>query len=336
LRFRFDPIQHDLNVVARRRVGLNQPIGVSARVIRVCAADRDEPPLGQQRLNEGDAAERDSLTLQRRPDRLVILVVAKDALGLDRAQTHGMEPGGPLQPGAIRVVVFNENLFGDRIGVEPRYAERGMRDRRDHFAEQATRSRRRALGVAIANGDIRALGSQIHYLVVGRHAHVDIGMALLETAKARHDPQSGDTDAGGDRHRLAVAAGRERVDAILQLLKGAVGDAEEMFAFGGEVDRTIAAVEQFDAKRLLERDDLTADGGLGEEKIFAGQRMLMRRPTATKPRMRSSEGSRTGKFRMSFPHASSSILFERLPSVKDESYGCAVECVESHSLAACN
>ena len=110
LRFRLDPIDHDLNVVARRRVRLNQPIGVSLRVVRVRAADRDEPPLRQQRLDEGDAAERDSLALQRRPDRLIILIVAQDALGPDRAQTHGMEPVGPLQPGAIRVVVFDENV----------------------------------------------------------------------------------------------------------------------------------------------------------------------------------------------------------------------------------
>src|ERR1700678_788636 len=247
-------------------------MGSPAGVPRVGAPASADPPLGQQRLDKSDAAERDSLTLQRRPDRLVILVVTQDALGLDRAQTHGMKPVGPLQPGAIRVVVFNENLFGDRIGVESRHAERGMSDRRDRFAEQATRSRRRALGAAIANGDIRALGSQIHHLVVGRRAHVDIGMALLETAKARHDPQSGDADAGGDRHRLAVAPGRERVDAILQLLQGAVGDAKETFAFGGEADRTVAAVEQLDAKRLLERDDLTADSGLGEEKILGGQR----------------------------------------------------------------
>ena len=95
-------------------------------------------------------------------------------------------------------------------------------------------------------------------------------MALLKTAEARHDPQPGDADAGSDRHRLAVAPGRKRLDGILQLLQGAVGDTKETFAFRGEADRAIAAVEQPHAKRLLERDDLTADSGLGEEKILGG------------------------------------------------------------------
>src|SRR6185312_9964096 len=99
-RLRPDPVDDRLNVVARRVLRLNQPIGVSARAIRVRAAGRDEPPFGQKRLDEGDAAERHSLALQRRPDRLVVLVGAQDALRLDAAEPHGMKPVGPLQPWA--------------------------------------------------------------------------------------------------------------------------------------------------------------------------------------------------------------------------------------------
>ena len=86
-------------------------------------------------------------------------------------------------------------------------------------------------------------------------------MALLETAETRHDPQARDADAGGNRHWLAVAPAGERIDTIMKLLKGAVGDAKEPLALGGKADRAIAAVEQFDAERLFERDDLAADGG---------------------------------------------------------------------------
>ena len=135
-----------------------------------------------------------------------------------------------------------------------------MGDGRDRFAEQALRPRRRVRGGAIADGDISASGPQIDHLVVCRHPHVDIGMALLETAETRHDPQARDADAGGDRHRLAVTAAGERIDAIMKLLEGAVGDAKEPLALGGKADRAIAAVEQFDAERLFERDDLAADG----------------------------------------------------------------------------
>src|SRR5271163_2086726 len=123
-------------------------------MIRVRAADRDEPPLGQQRLNEGDAAERDSLALQRRPDRLIVLIVAEDALRLDGAQAHGMKPVSPLQPGAIRVVVFDEDLSREGVGVESADAERRKGDGRDRFAEETERSWRRVRSGAIANGDI--------------------------------------------------------------------------------------------------------------------------------------------------------------------------------------
>src|SRR5271170_6592856 len=158
------------------------------RLVRARAADRDEPALRQQRLYQGDAAERNSLAFERRPNRLVILIVAQHALWLDGAQTHGMEPVGPLQPRSIRVVVFDENVSGDRLRVEPAYPERGMGDGRDRFAKQTLRSGRRSRGGAIADGDVRASGPQIHHFVVRRHPDVDIGMALLETAETRHDP----------------------------------------------------------------------------------------------------------------------------------------------------
>src|SRR6185437_4885995 len=79
-------------------------------------------------------------------------------------------------------------------------------------------------------------------------------------------------DARGDGHRRALASRGERVDRILQLLNGAVSDAEEALAFGGEADRTIAAVDEPRPQRGLERDDLAADGGLGDEKIPGGAR----------------------------------------------------------------
>src|ERR1700751_5422358 len=97
-------------------------------------------------------------------------------------------------------------------------------------------------------------------------------MALLETPETRHEPQSRNADARCNGHRLAVAPRGERVDPLLQLLKGAVRDAKEPFAFGGKADRAIAAVEQFDAKRVLERDNLAANGGVSEEKILGGER----------------------------------------------------------------
>src|SRR6185312_7459936 len=81
-RLRPDPVDDRLNVVARLFFCLNQPIGESARAIRLRAAGRDEPPFGQKRLDQGDSAERDPLAFQSRLDRLVVLVIAKHALWL--------------------------------------------------------------------------------------------------------------------------------------------------------------------------------------------------------------------------------------------------------------
>src|SRR6185312_13430437 len=139
-RLRPDPVDDRLNVVARRVLRLNQPIGVSARAIRVRAAGRDEPPFGQKRLDQGEAAQRYPLAFQGRPDRLVVLVSAQDALRLDAAEPHGMKPVGPLQPWAIGVVIFDENVVCDGVRVEAAHAERGMGDGRDRFAEESQRS----------------------------------------------------------------------------------------------------------------------------------------------------------------------------------------------------
>ena len=47
-----------------------------------------------------------------------------------------MQPIRPLQPWPIRVVVFDEHVSFDRLGVEPADAKRRTRDGRDRFAEK--------------------------------------------------------------------------------------------------------------------------------------------------------------------------------------------------------
>src|SRR5579871_5365120 len=131
---------------------------------------------------------------------------------------------------------------GDRRGVEAAHAERRMGDGSDRFAEQALGARRGARCRAITNRDVSGSSPQIDDLVVRRHPDVDIRMALLEAAEARHDPQTGDADTGGDRDRLAVPACGKRGDAVLELLERAVGDPKETLALGGEADRAITAV----------------------------------------------------------------------------------------------
>jgi hypothetical protein len=73
----------------------------------------------------------------------------------------------------------------------------------------------------------------------------------------------------------------------VKLLNGAVGDSKQTLAVGGKADRPIAAVDELNAERLIERDDLAAPADGVRKRSCAASVMLMRRPTATKPRRRS-------------------------------------------------
>src|ERR1700741_4790622 len=106
-----------------------------------------------------------------------------------------MQTIGPLQPWAIRIVVLDENVSRDRLGVEPADGKRRTGDGRDRVPEKTERSRRRIRRRAISNRDIRAVRPQIHHFVARRYSHVDIRVALLEAAETGHDPKSRDAGA---------------------------------------------------------------------------------------------------------------------------------------------
>ena len=93
--------------------------------------------------------------------------------------------------------------------------------------------------------------------------------------------QRGDADAGGDRDGLALARGRER--ATVSCSPCRIGDAKQPLAFRRERDLPVAALRQCDAEvRFGCIWRLTAD--CVTQRSCAASVMLMRRPTATKPR----------------------------------------------------
>ena len=170
LRLHLDPVDHDLRVAARLLIRMDEPVGLPLRQIGASAADRDESLFDEDGFDQRDGAERDSLAGESRLNDLVVLIVAQDAFRPGPAERHGMQPVGPVQPGAARVVVFDPHVARDGGGVEAGDAERGMGDRNDGLAEQPMRPGRRLRGGAIAYRDVRALAIEVQDPVVRRHA----------------------------------------------------------------------------------------------------------------------------------------------------------------------
>src|SRR5438270_7296810 len=98
----------------------------------------------------------------------------------------------------------------------------------------------------------------------GHQAEIDIGMTLAQSAqrfrkKSRHGRMNGADAQHPARHVAAQAVAQRLPD--LHNLPGAL---DECAAALGEHRRPPAAVEDEDAKLLLERADLEADARLGE------------------------------------------------------------------------
>lgn len=257
------------------RLGLDQPICMRVAYPRRGGRNGHQPAGGQQRRDQLQAAECDALAGHRRMDDLVVLVEAQHGAGFGVAPAGGGQPVGPLEPGAAQVAVVEveQGLAGQRIGgIQRAQSQRRMRDRRHGLPKQPDCTGRRIARWAIPDGKFNAFVLQVDEAVVGGHAHVDVGVLLLEASEARQQPQAGDADAGGDRDRPPFGRHANGADGVLQLLHGAVGAAEQAFALGRERNRAVPAYQQLHTQRLFQCRHLPAHRRLRQAQIIGRER----------------------------------------------------------------
>jgi hypothetical protein len=90
----------------------------------------------------------------------------------------------------------------------------------------------------------------------------------LELGEARHEPERGERDGGGDGEGRPARPRAHRRGRRPQVIERGAHGLEVALAFVGEKERADAALEKPHAELRLERLHLPADRRLGEEELF--------------------------------------------------------------------
>ena len=94
---------------------------------------------------------------------------------------------------------------------------------------------------------MNAVNSFVVILIARRNAHINTGMILLEAAKPRQKPETGNPHRASYGDRLAFTIDADSADRVLQLLHGTVCASKELLSFGSEGDRTMSTGQQPDS-----------------------------------------------------------------------------------------
>ncbi|AMD45405.1 hypothetical protein F783_010305 [Bordetella holmesii F627] len=171
------------------------------------AAQGAQPAGRQHRSDQGLAPQGYAMARQGGMHDLVVLVKAQHAAGAQTVQAACLQPTVPLQPGARRVVEFEQNLFVKVVLIQPVQVQCRMGHRQDRLAEQPQGVLTGLFGRAVADSDIHALAIQVHETVVGRHPDIDVRVDSLESSQTRQQPQRSHTYGGCDRDGQTPARG---------------------------------------------------------------------------------------------------------------------------------
>ena len=123
---------------------------------------------------------------------------------------------------------------------------------------------------AVADRDVEIAGAQIDDVVSRGNPHIDVRPALLEPVQPHDQPFGGKRGRGGDRQGAGVVMGAQPPDRGLYAGEGFRQSRQQYPCRGGQLDRTVEAVEQPDAEVLFQRMNLMADRGRGDVELVGG------------------------------------------------------------------
>eukprot|EP00903_Cladosiphon_okamuranus_P001262 g1260.t1 len=171
---------------------------------------------------------------------------------------NGLEPPGPF----IQTIAAQQRLFDQVRRIFQLYRRFRRADRRERRLQEVKRVRSVPGTVTKADKTVQSVSEHVRPVVVCLEAQVDLRVLIDEGVKAWQQParckSSNDTD-GQDFLKIAVLKSAE---GGAHALKGIRHDRQKRLAFVGQDDTPRQAFEQSDAKHLLQRFDLMADGGL--------------------------------------------------------------------------
>ena len=123
---------------------------------------------------------------------------------------------------------------------------------------------------AIADAKFNLIDAEIHQASGGIDVEFNIGMQLLEMAKARHQPARRDGGFDRDIEGAGGANGGGFARGIGQGIKEGRQLLAKALACLGEGNATSGAQEELGAEIFLQLADMAADGGMGDEKLDCG------------------------------------------------------------------
>ncbi|MNH15420.1 hypothetical protein D3C79_750330 [compost metagenome] len=111
---------------------------------------------------------------------------------------------------------------------------------------------------------------QVDHLAAGQHPYLDVGMAAMEVAQARDQPQAGKGGGGGQGQLLAIARWLQLAEAALQVGQPLMHLAIQALTGFAEHHPLGAALKQQQAKVRFQALDLVRDGCRGHRQFVAG------------------------------------------------------------------
>ncbi|MNT01599.1 hypothetical protein D3C72_1360710 [compost metagenome] len=122
----------------------------------------------------------------------------------------------------------------------------------------------------MAQGHVDPVAAQVDQRRRGFHAHLDLRVALVETAQARHQPRGGKGGDRADGERLAPSHVFQRLAGAGDLRKGTQQGGVDHGARFGQAQALAFARKQGHADPFFQQADLLADGARRHVQRFGG------------------------------------------------------------------
>ena len=126
--------------------------------------------------------------------------------------------------------------------------------------------------IAKAYGGIQSFARQIHAVVMGQQAQVDMAVQLLKLAQARNQPTNGEGADHAHRQNLARARRGNLLQRLGNALEALRHRRPQGLAFIGQRQPAWQAAKQRLAQALFQIANVLADGCLGDMQLLGRAR----------------------------------------------------------------
>ena len=148
-------------------------------------------------------------------------------------------PGQPFQVlGAVGVTGFDECKVGQVFAALQGFAafeQPGAGHRGELLAKKADGVGRNIARAGVAQGNVHVTGVQVHRVVGGVNADVNVGVFTLKRLQPRDEPHRCKRGPGGDGHALAPRTAADQAHGAVNALQRGHHGAQQLRPRAGEL-----------------------------------------------------------------------------------------------------